>query len=48
VSEDGSAFGYHAAMGALPMRLEHLRASGEELPESLFTAPPPPPREEMY
>ncbi len=48
LSEEGGAYGYHAATGAVPTRLDHLRASGEEVPASVFQAPPPPPREEMY
>ncbi len=48
VSEEGAAYGYHAATGAVPTRLGHLHASGEEVPASLFRPAPPPPREEMY
>src|SRR5262252_2025041 len=36
VSADGKAVGYHTATGLLPMRMEHLHAEGEDVPESLF------------
>ncbi|MBV9591712.1 MAG: CpaF family protein, partial [Hyphomicrobiales bacterium] len=33
VNEKGKAIGYHTATGILPMRLDHLKASGEEVPD---------------
>jgi pilus assembly protein CpaF len=44
VNAEGKAVGYHTATGAMPMRMEHLRAEGEDVPEGLFkpTAQPPP------
>jgi pilus assembly protein CpaF len=48
VSKDGNAFGYHTATGAVPVHLEHLQASGENLPASLFEPTPQPPQEELY
>jgi pilus assembly protein CpaF len=48
VSPDGNAFGYHTATGAVPAHLDQLRASGEDLPESLFEPTPQPPPEELY
>src|SRR2546423_3958069 len=44
VNAEGKAVGYHAANGVLPMRMEHLRAEGEDVPEQIFGAgnkPPP-------
>jgi pilus assembly protein CpaF len=46
VSEGGTALGYHTATGLLPWRLDHLRASGEEIDESVFQPSPEP--EELY
>src|ERR1700674_1238340 len=36
VNAEGKAVGYHTATGLLPMRMEHLKAEGEEVPENLF------------
>ena len=48
VNADGKAVGYHTATGIIPMRLEHLKAEGEEVPESLFTPTPQPPPDKLY
>jgi pilus assembly protein CpaF len=48
VSPEGSAYGFHTAMGAQPVHLDHLAASGEDLPLTLFQPTPVPTREEMY
>jgi pilus assembly protein CpaF len=48
VSPEGAAYGFHTAMGAQPVHLDHLAASGEDLPLSLFQPTPVPAREEMY
>ena len=48
VSPEGNAFGYHTSTGAVPDHLDHLRASGEDLPVSLFEPTPEPPSEQMY
>ena len=48
VTPEGNAFGYHAATGAIPVHLDHLIASGEDLPTSLFEATPLPPKQELY
>jgi pilus assembly protein CpaF len=48
VSGDGKAVGYHTATGVLPMRLEHMRASGEEIPEEIFRPTPEPPPDKLY
>ena len=48
VSPEGNAFGYHTSTGAVPAHLDHLRASGEDLPLSLFALTPEPPSEQMY
>ena len=36
------------ATGAVATHLEHLRASGEDLSESLFEPTPQPPQQELY
>jgi pilus assembly protein CpaF len=46
--KDGKAVGYHTATGIKPMRLEHIKAGGEELPDELFVPIPEPPYEELY
>jgi len=46
--KDGKAVGYHTATGIKPMRLEHIKAGGEELPDELFVPIPEPPFEELY
>ncbi len=48
VNAEGKAVGYHAATGVLPMRMEHLRAEGEDVPEQLFTAGKQPPPDKLY
>jgi hypothetical protein len=35
-------------MGILPMRMEHLRAEGEEIPEQLFAPLKQPSAEKLY
>jgi len=48
VSAEGKAVGYHTATGVIPMRLEHLRSEGEEVPEHIFTPTPQPPPDKLY
>jgi pilus assembly protein CpaF len=48
VSAEGKAVGYHTATGVIPMRMEHLKAEGEDVPESLFTPTPQPPPDKLY
>jgi pilus assembly protein CpaF len=48
VSPEGKAVGYHTAMGILPMRMEHLRAEGEDVPEQLFVPSKQPPPDKLY
>jgi pilus assembly protein CpaF len=48
VNAEGKAVGYHTATGLLPMRMEHLRSEGEDVPESLFTPTPQPPADKLY
>ncbi|HEY2597092.1 MAG TPA: CpaF family protein, partial [Candidatus Dormibacteraeota bacterium] len=48
VSAEGKAVGYHTATGLIPMRMEHLKAEGEDVPESLFTPTPQPPPDKLY
>ena len=48
VNAEGKAVGYHTATGVIPMRMEHLKAEGEEIPESLFTPTPQPPPDKLY
>jgi pilus assembly protein CpaF len=45
---DGKAVGYHTATGIKPMRLEFIKAGGEELPDELFVPTPEPAFEELY
>jgi pilus assembly protein CpaF len=45
---DGKAVGYHSATGIKPMRLEHIKAGGEDLADELFVPTPEPPFEELY
>ena len=40
--------GYHTATGVIPMRMEHLKAEGEDVPESLFKPTPQPPPDKLY
>ena len=48
VSPEGKAVGYHTATGILPMRMEHLKAEGEEVPEHIFQPTPQPPPDKLY
>src|SRR5437899_893056 len=48
VNAEGKAVGYHAANGVLPMRMEHLRAEGEDVPEQIFVAGKQPPTDKLY
>jgi pilus assembly protein CpaF len=48
VSENGKAVGYHTATGIIPKRMEHLKAEGEEIPESLFQPTAQPPPDKLY
>ncbi|HEX2681305.1 MAG TPA: hypothetical protein VHQ03_08430, partial [Candidatus Dormibacteraeota bacterium] len=48
VNTEGKAVGYHTAAGILPMRMEHLRAEGEELDERLFSPAGQPSPDKLY
>jgi pilus assembly protein CpaF len=48
VNDKGKAIGYHTATGIRPMRLDHLKASGEEVPDSIFEPTPQPPDDKLY
>ena len=48
VSQEGKAVGYHSAMGILPMRMEHLKAEGEDVPEQLFAPLKQPSPDKLY
>src|SRR6266700_3334982 len=48
VSEEGKAIGYHTATGIRPMRLDHLKASGEEVADEIFQPNPEPPHDKLY
>jgi pilus assembly protein CpaF len=48
ISADGKALGYHTATGIKPIHLEHFKASGEELPDSMFEPVPEPPVDKLY
>src|SRR5437764_210803 len=48
VNAEGKAVGYHTATGALPMRMEHLRAEGEDVPEQIFAPSKQPPPDKLY
>jgi pilus assembly protein CpaF len=48
VNEQGKAVGYHTATGIKPMRLDHLKASGEEVPESIFAPAGEPSHDKLY
>ena len=45
---DGKAVGYHTATGIKPMRLEFIKAGGEELDDDIFVPTPEPAFEELY
>src|SRR5215472_2705645 len=48
VNSEGKAVGYHTAAGILPMRIEHLRAEGEEVDERLFSQAGQPSPDKLY
>src|SRR6266851_3040024 len=48
VNSEGKAVGYHTATGIIPMRMEHLKAEGEEVPEHIFQPTPQPPPDKLY
>ena len=48
VSETGKAIGYHTATGIRPLRLDHMKASGEEVPDHIFEPTPQPPDDKLY
>ncbi|HUZ90242.1 MAG TPA: CpaF family protein [Candidatus Acidoferrales bacterium] len=48
VSAEGQAIGYHTATGIVPLRMEQLKSSGEDVPEHIFQPTPPPPMAQMY
>src|ERR1700716_1514233 len=48
VNSEGKAVGYHTATGLLPMRMEHLKAEGEDVPEGLFKPTSQPSPDKLY
>jgi len=48
VNSEGKAVGYHTATGLIPMRMEHLRAEGEEVSQNLFKPTPQPSPDKLY
>jgi pilus assembly protein CpaF len=48
VNAEGKAVGYHTATGLLPMRMEHLKAEGEEVAVTLFKPISQPPPNKLY
>jgi pilus assembly protein CpaF len=48
VNAEGKAVGYHTATGVVPFRMEHLRAEGEDLSESLFAPVKQPSPDKLY
>src|SRR6266478_4240626 len=48
VNSEGKAVGYHTATGIIPMRMEHLKAEGEDVPEHIFQPTPQPPPDKLY
>jgi pilus assembly protein CpaF len=48
VNAEGKAVGYHTATGLLPMRMEHLKAEGEDVPEGLFKPTSKPSPDKLY
>jgi pilus assembly protein CpaF len=48
VSAEGKAVGYHTATGVVPMRMEHLHAEGEEVPQQIFAPSKQPPPDKLY
>ncbi len=48
VNAEGKAVGYHTATGVLPVRLEHLRAEGEDVDENIFRPASQPSPDKLY
>ena len=48
ISEKGKAIGYHTATGVRPMRIEHMRAGGEEVDDKIFEPTPDPGKDAYY
>jgi len=48
VSAEGKAVGYHTATGVKPLRMEHLRAEGEDVNESIFAPTSQPSPDKLY
>src|SRR5216110_3233 len=48
VNAEGKAVGYHTATGIIPMRMEHLRAEGEDVPEQIFATAKQPSPDKLY
>ena len=48
ISDEGKAIGYHTATGVKPMRLEHMKAGGEELDEKMFEPNSEPAADKLY
>src|SRR5438445_2024 len=48
VSAEGKAVGHHPGAGSLPMRMEHLRAEGEDVPEQIFAPAKQPSPDKLY
>jgi len=48
VSPEGKAVGYHTGTGTLPVRMEHLRAEGEDVAEQLFAPIRQPSPDKLY
>ena len=48
VNAEGKAVGYHTGTGLLPMRMEHLRAEGEDVPEQIFAPAKQPSPDKLY
>jgi pilus assembly protein CpaF len=48
ISDEGKAIGYHTATGIKPMRLEHMKAGGEELDEEMFEPNSEPAADKLY
>src|SRR5438477_6440929 len=48
VNAEGKAVGFHTGTGILPMRMEHLRSEGEEIPDSIFAPIRQPSPDKLY
>jgi pilus assembly protein CpaF len=48
VNAEGKAVGFHTATGVIPMRMEHLRSEGEDVPEQLFKPAQQPSPDKLY